>query len=244
VMYFVLSRGQHPFGPIVERELNITRNKYCLSGIDHLPYTARCLIEAMIQPRSVDRLTSEEVLHHPFFWSSEKQLRFLMDTSDVVEENPDAYSPIRRALESEALAVVGPDWSVLLLPELISNLGKYRKYDYTSVRDCLRVIRNKKHHYNELSTDLKRKLGGSMPVGFLNYFLAQSRFPKLLMHAVDVMMAHEYAGVDGKSQRPTFNPPFDEYFRGTEKKRLDEVHVKYHLKSRAWNTPSAEWMAG
>ena len=30
---------------------------------------------------------------------------------------------------------------------LIENLGKYRKYDFTSIRDCLRVIRNKKHHY-------------------------------------------------------------------------------------------------
>ena len=38
---------------------------------------------------------------------------------------------------------------------LLGNLGKYRRYNYHSVRDLLRVIRNKCNHYRELPPELK-----------------------------------------------------------------------------------------
>ena len=40
-------------------------------------------------------------------------------------------------------AIVGNDWLKRLDKSLVDNLGKYRRYDGTSVRDLLRVIRNK-----------------------------------------------------------------------------------------------------
>lgn len=47
------------------------------------------------------------------------------------------------ALEAEAPEIVGKDWLKSLDRNLIDNLGKYRKYDGGSVRDLLRVMRNK-----------------------------------------------------------------------------------------------------
>jgi serine/threonine-protein kinase/endoribonuclease IRE1 len=47
------------------------------------------------------------------------------------------------ALEAEASEIVGSDWLKSLDRNLIDNLGKYRKYDGGSVRDLLRVMRNK-----------------------------------------------------------------------------------------------------
>lgn len=56
--------------------------------------------------------------------------------------------------------------------------GKYRKYDSKSLRDLLRVIRNKYNHYRELPPALQKKLG-SIPDGFLSYF--ESKFPDLVI---------------------------------------------------------------
>ena len=48
------------------------------------------------------------------------------------------------ALELDAEEIVGRDWLKNSLDRnLVDNLGKYRRYDAGSVRDLMRVIRNK-----------------------------------------------------------------------------------------------------
>lgn len=48
LMYYVISRGKHPFGDRVEREVNILNNKFDLSALDSMP-EAQDLISKMIQ---------------------------------------------------------------------------------------------------------------------------------------------------------------------------------------------------
>jgi serine/threonine-protein kinase/endoribonuclease IRE1 len=55
----------------------------------------------------------------------------------------DPPDPVLVAVETGARDVVGVDWLKALDRSLIENLGKYRKYDGASVRDLLRVVRNK-----------------------------------------------------------------------------------------------------
>ncbi len=70
----------------------------------------------------------------------------MKDASDRLEsEEPTAE--IVQTFEAQAAEVVGPDWGLRLDQFLIENLGKYRKYNYATLRDLLRVIRNKSHHY-------------------------------------------------------------------------------------------------
>lgn len=52
-------------------------------------------------------------------------------------------TPTLVVLEAESSIVVGDDWSKSIDRSLLDNLGKYRKYDVNSVRDLLRVLRNK-----------------------------------------------------------------------------------------------------
>lgn len=83
------------------------------------------------------------------------------DVSDRVESEPED-GELRLTLERRAAAVVGTQWDAQLdkgepvscwsllcsspecvcCADLLDNLGKYRKYNYGSVRDCLRVIRS------------------------------------------------------------------------------------------------------
>ena len=132
------------------------------------------------------RPSASEMACHPFFWSDEKKLNFLQEASDRVEsEKPD--SDIRMTLETQAPRVVGRHWDTLLGEAILGNLGKYRKYRYDSIRDCLRVIRNKRNHYRDLPPEVQEELG-ALPSGFLSYF--QHRFPSLLMYVYAFVAAH------------------------------------------------------
>jgi serine/threonine-protein kinase/endoribonuclease IRE1 len=117
----------------------------------------------------------------------------------------DPPSPTLVTLERRGLSIVGDDWSKALDRTLLDNLGKYRKYDGASVRDLLRVLRNKvrllsflfplssspcdqqKHHYQDLPETVRKNLG-DLPGGFLSYFTA--RFPHLLLHVYDTVATH------------------------------------------------------
>lgn len=105
-----------------------------------------------------------------------------MHLSDRLEiESPDA--PAVLFLEADASLMLGRGWDRKLDSELLEDMGRYRKYDSCSVRDLLRVIRNKRSHYNELSHTVK-SLVGELPEGFVMYF--EAKFPRLLMHCVCV----------------------------------------------------------
>ena len=71
------------------------------------------------------------------------------------------------ALEaSSGAAIGGTDWAEGMDGELLANLGRYRKYNSASLRDLLRVIRNKHNHFRELPEELQEKMG-PLPQGYL-----------------------------------------------------------------------------
>uniref|UniRef100_A0A672V9C5 Serine/threonine-protein kinase/endoribonuclease IRE1 n=1 Tax=Strigops habroptila TaxID=2489341 RepID=A0A672V9C5_STRHB len=192
IFYYVLSGGQHPFGDSLRRQANILSGSYQLSCLEeeaHDKLVARDLIVAMISPEPQRRPSAPVVLVHPFFWSQEKQLQFFQDVSDRIEKEP-AEGPIASALEAGGRAVVRTNWRMHISLPLQTDLRKFRTYKGASVRDLLRAMRNKKHHYHELPAEVQAALG-SVPDGFVHYFT--SRFPRLLLHTHGAMRvcAHE-----------------------------------------------------
>ena len=96
------------------------------------------------------------MLHHPLFWSCETRLSFLRDTSDRVElEDREADSDILKELESIAPVALGGKWNEKMELAFIADIGYYRRYKFDSVRDLLRVMRNKLNHYRELSKEIQ-----------------------------------------------------------------------------------------
>ena len=185
VFHYVLVPGEHPFGQWYEREANIMANRLVgdLKHLDAVPDAAD-LIRRMLMRDQRFRPTSAEVCHHPFFWSASRRLDFFTDLSDLIEHTS-ANKQVLFALELDAADITGPTgWGQRLHCGLLEELGRYRKYDFGSVKDLLRVMRNKRHHFLELSTDMQSTMG-PMPEGFLLYF--EERFPSLLMHCVKVL---------------------------------------------------------
>ncbi|KAJ3267417.1 bifunctional endoribonuclease/protein kinase ire1 [Borealophlyctis nickersoniae] len=183
VFYYVLTGGGHPFGDRFAREMNIMKGNFRLDKLDGMGeegVEAKDLIKRMIARDPKKRPDAHTVLTHPYFWTPSQRLTFLQDASDRLEiEERDPPSPLLKLLERNAHKVVGPDWYRRIDRMLLDNLGKYRKYDGSSIRDLLRALRNKKHHYQDLPRDVQNALG-PLPAGFLTYFT--SRFPNLLLH--------------------------------------------------------------
>ena len=210
VFYYVISKGHHPFGENMKRQANILANDYDLSHllgneeISNIDVLVLELVSDMISKDYVNRPTSLAILNHPLFWSDEKILSFLQDVSDRVEKLVITSDPLR-GLEKNAKFVVRDDWSVHLHPEITNDLRKYRGYQGFSVRDLLRALRNKKHHYHELSLEVQSALG-SVPHEFTQYWI--NRFPHLL--------SHSYHSLERCSAEPIFRSYYSENYRFTK----------------------------
>ncbi|CDO93864.1 unnamed protein product [Kluyveromyces dobzhanskii CBS 2104] len=186
IFYYVLSKGDHPFGDRILREANILKDEYQLNGINasikerSVCIEATDLIRSMISQNPLLRPTSTQILKHPFFWGISKKLEFLLKVSDRFEvERRDPPSPLLLKLEEVSTKVItNGDWTMKFDAVFMDNLGKYRKYKGEKLMDLLRALRNKYHHFRDLPDELAEVMG-PIPDGFYKYFI--QRFPNILM---------------------------------------------------------------
>jgi serine/threonine-protein kinase/endoribonuclease IRE1 len=220
LFFWLLTDGIHPYeddnGWTQLRELNIKRDKKQLDVLERWSdaYEPMQLITSMLAHQPEHRPTALQVLNHPFFWSPEKRLAFLCDVSDHFEREPrgtyeDYYAGDSQHLtwlESYANVVIGPQHNFLVRLDraFVDTLGKQRKYSGDRLLDLLRALRNKKNHYEDMSDEVKRRVG-PLAGGYLNYWTA--RFPRLLMACYDAI--HD-CGVEG-------NDRFKGYFEDSAK---------------------------
>ncbi|KAL1411282.1 bifunctional endoribonuclease/protein kinase ire1 [Vanrija albida] len=200
--FWVLMGGEHPFGETYNRESNIVKgdavNMDHLSVLGEEGVEAQALIGELLSMEPDERPGTADCLIHPFFWTPAKRLSFLCDASDrfeIMETDPPEKT--LEMLEEDAQSVVGKDWYSRMDKVFTSSLGKYRKYKGNTVRDLLRAMRNKKHHYQDLEPSAQRHFG-TLPAGFLHYFTF--KFPRLFLHVYGVVrnsrLRHESMFVD------------------------------------------------
>ena len=197
IFYCTLIPGSHPFGDWYEREANIMKNRPLVDGLKEISADASELILSMINRNPKARPTASQVCNHPFFWNPSKRLSFLCDLSDRLEADTndgdqdmhEQYTPDFDTLyiEKGASDIVGTTWDTKLDQGLFNNVTKFRSYDQSSVRDCLRLIRNKHHHYDELPRDVKESIAPNQDA-LMEYF--ESKFPLLLMHCYNICRNH------------------------------------------------------
>ena len=147
LFYYILTKGGHPYGKCFDREANIIMDSKDLSLL-YSNEEAHDLITHMLHRQPSQRPDIEKCLLHPFFWDPAKRLVFLGDASDRFEIMcKDPMDRVLIRLERDAKIIVGVDWHQTLDKSadqiLIKNLRQSRKYDGSSVRDLLRVLRNK-----------------------------------------------------------------------------------------------------
>ena len=176
LIYFCVTNGEHPFGSRFERDVNIASGNYDVDLLLDAP-EAFDLITQMIEHDPSRRPALSDIRHHPFFWDDEKRLSFLQDFSDRLEVES-AQHWLVVAFEKRASTIFGQDWLRELPEAVLNELRNFRKYKSFAVRDLLRVIRNKRHHYRDLPAEVQEILG-PLPSGYLRFFTR--RYPSLLM---------------------------------------------------------------
>ncbi|KAF9618762.1 hypothetical protein IFM89_002457 [Coptis chinensis] len=197
VLFFCITGGRHPFGDHLERDMNIVKNQVDLFMVEHIPEVVDLLLQ-LLDPNPESRPTALNVMDHPFLWSSETRLSFLRDASDRVElkdsendsdilSNRQKISEILKSLENVAVIALGGNWDQKMETTFIANIGQYRRYKFDSMRDLLRVVRNKLNHYGDLPKEIQELLG-SVPEGFDSYFA--TRFPKFFIEVYKVFYEH------------------------------------------------------
>jgi serine/threonine-protein kinase/endoribonuclease IRE1 len=115
-------------------------------------------------------------------------------SSPTPPKQPAAASPAKvpkhamlHEIEHQAATVLGrPGWRERVPHELLVDAKQFRSYK-NSVRDLLRCIRNKAHHFRELPADLQQRMG-PVPDGYMVFFL--QIFPELVMHTYAVAEKH------------------------------------------------------
>lgn len=118
---------------------------------------------------------------HPYFWTCQKILDFLMDVSNRLELRDDCALRAISALQEDSEAVTQGNWvtSLDLVVQMTLPHRNRMSYNENSVPDLIRALRNKKNHYDDMSLAAKQALG-SLPGGYTGYWI--NKFPKLLLH--------------------------------------------------------------
>lgn len=102
IFYYILTKGQHPFGDKILREANIVQNNFSLHLLEEKEekgnatgmgtmsadeiIESRDLISRMIARNPSQRPNAQSILMHPFFWSSSRKLDFLVKVCDWLEK--------------------------------------------------------------------------------------------------------------------------------------------------------------
>ena len=151
--------------------------------IEDLNYNQHALVLKLKQEPS-EIQSMDQVVHDVAFWSTWKAMEFLISVSEVLELKQVLH---RRAVEADGHLVVGMSWlhqlDPILREKLENDSKKRRNYDWSSVVDLLRVIRNLACHYFNLTPEVRHCLGSYEDLGQM----WTSLFPRLLSHVHDRM---------------------------------------------------------
>ncbi len=149
VAFYVVTKGEHPFGEEVDRLRNLLGGEPV--GLKKLKDPAeKDLISWMLSHEPKDRPSAKEALKHPYFQPAKERFEMLCKMGNEVEiKRGDTKSDVVRVLNSEL-----QDWRSLVKPDILNYIStdpsQGRKIHYrSSWTDCLRLIRNVKTHWND-----------------------------------------------------------------------------------------------
>lgn len=149
VAYFIVSKGEHPFGTEDCRINNLKcGNSVGLSSINDL--ALKDLLEWMLSHSPDERPSAKEALKHPYLQSAAEQFELLSTVGNLGEIKTGASNcNVVRQINSDTR-----DWTSLVNKDVYNYLcidpKKPKPNTYSCEwTDCLRFIRNAKQHWKD-----------------------------------------------------------------------------------------------
>ena len=176
VAFYILTKGEHPFGKEPDRERNL------LDGhpvyLDKLEDpAAKDLISWMLSYDPKKRPSAMEALKHPYIQPKKRQFEMLSkmgNQPEIKKEDNSASVVVELNRDSK-------DWKTFMEPDVLNYLctdavgGRLKTFLYgSSWTECLRLIRNVDQHKNDRPRPLPKPAVFSDPQ---EYFL--KKFPNL-----------------------------------------------------------------
>ena len=151
VAFYVLTKGEHPFGELPDRLRNLLDgNRVYLDKLKDP--VAKDLISWMLNHDCKDRPSAKEALKHPYLLPKEELFELLQKIGNQREvKTGDKKSDVVTKLNSNPT-----DWQRLMGPDILNYLStvnagggsRIRQYG-SSWTECLRLIRNVSLHWND-----------------------------------------------------------------------------------------------
>ncbi|XP_026124103.1 serine/threonine-protein kinase/endoribonuclease IRE1-like isoform X2 [Carassius auratus] len=174
LVYFILSRGQHPFGEQPYCEVNILEGRYSLDPLDD--DVAKDLVEWMINEDPKNRPTVEQTLAHPFFWTDDRRVRYLRILGGEKEAehcntaNKELLNAIAKNIKGKSFSEWKTKVNLQFQSDLVQQMEKERHRSYPeNTLGLLRFIRNL-HEHNKVDA-LKINLMVVFPDLFWSVYL-------------------------------------------------------------------------
>ena len=161
--FYIVTKGKHPFGAQIHRMINLHDDNPV--GLKELSDPVlKDLLSQMLAREQEKRPYVEQALKHPYFLSSEEQMRFLEAVGNEPEiKNSDAYPHCavsneldNRDSSKPRSSLLPNDWKAVINTDDLNTFcdggRSASNYDGNRYTHCLRFIRNVRQHWGDKPT--------------------------------------------------------------------------------------------
>ena len=169
VIFYILTKGGHPYGSRYLRTSNVMQGKPVnLNKLDDP--LANDLIDWMLQHNLRARPSVEECLKHPYLMCTDEKFHFVTRVGNEREiKTNDVSSDVVKQLNADP-SLQKPSWKTKIDAEVMSFVSSQRHYS-DDVADLVRLFRNTAKHWRDKTppTTVQEKVGTPKEY-FLNLF--------------------------------------------------------------------------
>ncbi|EAX96226.1 hypothetical protein TVAG_022090 [Trichomonas vaginalis G3] len=138
------------------------------------------LLSDMESSSPAERPTPDEALGHPLFWTIAERTKIYYSINDELSSTMTPANLVQKFEEHRIKVLQCTSWMKKLPKQLVNDLKSRGDYGGDSMRDLVRMIRNKCEHFSETPPKLQAILG-TTPDEVFNYF--DNMFPNLFLYS-------------------------------------------------------------